>query len=177
MKALTAIGYGKAFRFLVWPLVYLVFRCLPYPPLRTAFLKIAGAKIGKNTVIHSIKFFNFYRGTFSNLQIGNDCFLGNEVMFDLAAPIHLGDQVTIAERSIILTHTNVGYTDHPLQSRIPSKTAAVVIKSGCFIGVNSVVLCGVSIGEQTAIGSLSLVDKDVPAQSVYGGVPARPIGK
>jgi acetyltransferase-like isoleucine patch superfamily enzyme len=177
MKALGAIGYGKAFRFSIWPLVYGVFRLIPYPHIRTLYLRMWGAEIGSNCIIHDIKFFNFYRGSFRNLKMGNDCFLGNDVLLDLAAPIQLSDQVTIAERSIVLTHSNVGYADHPLQKFLPSKTAGVEIGSGCFIGANCVILCGVKIGVNAAIGSSSLVDSDIPPRSLSGGVPARLIRK
>ncbi len=177
MKALKTIGFGKALRFLIWPLVYGLFRLIPYPQIRTVYLRLWGAHIGSNCIIHDVKFFNFYRGTFRNLTLGNECFIGNDVLLDLAAPITLGNQVTIAERSVVLTHSNVGYGDHPLQKYLPAKTAAVTIESGSFIGANTVVLCGVNIGAQVAIGSASLVDSHIPAKSLFGGVPARLIRK
>ena len=177
MKALSEIGYVKAFRFLIWPLVYGIFRLLPYPPLRAFYLRLLGSEIGANTIIHSVKFFNYYRGSFRNLKIGDNCFLGSDVLLDLAAPIIIRDNVTIAERTVILTHSNVGYADHPLQRYLPAKTTGITIESGSFIGVNAVLLCGVKIGPRACVGSLSLVDGDIPPDTINGGVPTRLIRK
>ena len=53
---------------------------------------------------------------------------------DLAAPVVLQNQVTLAARAILLTHFNVGYEDHPLKSRFSSETAGVTIFRASFIG-------------------------------------------
>lgn len=50
----------------------------------------------------------------------------------------------------------------------------VVIRDNAKIGANSVVLPGVTIGREAKIGACSLVKRDVPAGSIYCGVPARP---
>ena len=55
----------------------------------------------------------------AGLTVGEDCFLGDECLFDLAEAITLGRQVTLAERVLVLTHMNVGYADHPLQPHFP----------------------------------------------------------
>ena len=160
-------------RYFYRTLIYLGFQCLVFPQLRTVYLRLFGANIGKNSIIHSVKFFNYYRGGFGNLKIGNDCFLGNDVLLDLASQITLGDQVTIAERSMIITHLNVGYQDHPLQKQFPSTCAPVVIESGCFIGINTVILDGVTIGAKSFVAACSLVIKSIPANSCVGGIPAQ----
>lgn len=51
----------------------------------------------------------------------------------------------------------------------------VVIKKGALIGANSVILPGITIGEDAVIGALSLVKTDVPAGEVWGGIPLRRI--
>jgi len=51
----------------------------------------------------------------------------------------------------------------------------VVLKRGACVGSNSVVLPGVTIGENAVVGALSLVKENVPAGEVWGGVPARRI--
>lgn len=48
----------------------------------------------------------------------------------------------------------------------------VVIKRGACVGANSVVLPGVTIGEEAVVGALSLIKKDIPAGEVWVGVPA-----
>lgn len=53
--------------------------------------------------------------------------------------------------------------------------APVVIGNNVFIGMNSIILPGVTIGDNVIIGAGSVVAKDIPANSVCAGVPARVI--
>lgn len=57
------------------------------------------------------------------------------------------------------------------QGHYPSR--AVVLKSGCWIGANAVILPGVTVGQNAVVGANSVVTRDVPAYSVYAGNPAR----
>ena len=52
-------------------------------------------------------------------------------------------------------------------------TKPVLIKEGAFIGINSVIMPGVTIGKHAVIGANSVVTKDVPPFAVVGGVPAK----
>lgn len=173
MKALQSIGYRKAIKYLVFTAFYVVYRALPLPPMRAVFLRLLGAKIGKNCVIHNVRFFNYYRAGFKALTLGDECFLGDETLLDLASPITLEDQVTLSERVLILTHMNVGYPDHPLQGSFPSTANPVVIKSGSFVGANVTILNGVTIGPDSFIAAGALVNRDVPPFALVGGVPAQ----
>jgi acetyltransferase-like isoleucine patch superfamily enzyme len=175
VKALKEIGLKKAAKFFFWTLVYTGFRLILFPQARTIYLRLCGAKIGKNCIIHGVKFFNYYRGGFSGLKIGNDCFLGNDVVLDLAASIILEDQVTLAERSMIITHLNVGYLDHPLQKTFPSSSRPVTIERGSFVGANSVILDGVIIGAGSFISASAVINESVPPHSLAGGIPGKVI--
>ena len=107
-----------------------------------------GMKVGKN--------FNRLHGTI--LDPGH-CWL-----------LEIGDDVTLAPRVHILCHdasTKVflGYT----------KIGRVAIGNRVFIGAESVVLPGVTIGDDVVIGANSTVTHDIPANSVAVGSPARVI--
>lgn len=173
MKALREIGLGKAFKFLAFTALYLGYRALPLPQLRAIYLRMLGAKIGQNTILHTVKFMNYYRTGFGGLTIGRDCFVGEETILDLASPLTLEDQVTLAERVLVLTHLNVGYADHPLQSAFPATSRPVVIRKGCFVGAGAIILDGVELGEMSAVAAAALVKDSVPARTLVGGVPAR----
>ena len=87
--------------------------------------------------------------------------------------------MTFAERVLVLTHTNVGYADHPLQPHFPALAAPVVVESGAFVGANVTILPGVRIGSQSFVAAGSVVTADVPPRTLVAGVPARavrPIG-
>ena len=175
MKALREIGIKKAFKFGFVTMLMIFYRIMIFPQLRVFFLRILGAKIGKNVIIHNVNFFNYYRTGFKAVKIGNDCYIGDDSLIDLADEIIISDSVTIAERVTILTHTNVGYRDHPLQKYFPSNTKPVTLEYGSFIGASVTILPGVKIGKCVFVAAGSLVTKNVPAYSMVGGIPARVI--
>lgn len=175
MKALREIGPGRAFRFGLLALAMLPYRLLLFPQLRAPYLRLLGARVGRRSIVHDLRFFNAYRKGFSGLSIGSECFVGDECLFDLAEAIRLEDQATLAERVVVLTHMNVGYADHPLQPHFPAMTAPVSVGRGAFVGANVTVLAGVSIGERSFVAAGSVVTDDVAPRTLVGGVPARPI--
>ena len=173
MKALDEIGWRKALRFGFYTLALLPYRAALVPPLRALWLRLLGARIGARTILHGVRFFNLYRRGLPGLSVGRECFLGDECLLDLAEAIVLEDQVTLAERVLILTHTNVGYADHPLQAHFPAQAAPVTLRRGCFLGANVTVLPGVTVGERAFVAAGSVVTADVPASTLVAGVPAR----
>ena len=175
MKALQEIGWRRAARFGVFTLAMVPYRLALVPQLRGPWLRLLGARLGRRTIVHDVRFFNLYRRGLSGLDVGDECFLGDECLLDLAEGIRLGRQVTLAERVLILTHTNVGYSDHPLQSRFPAMAAPVTIETGAFLGANVTVLPGVTIGARSFVAAGSVVTGDVPPDTLVGGVPARPL--
>jgi acetyltransferase-like isoleucine patch superfamily enzyme len=175
VKALREIGLGKAFRFGFMSLALVPYRLALFPQLRSLYLRLLGARIGPRSVLHDVRFFNLYRRGLSGLAIGRECFLGDECLLDLAEGIELQDQVTLAERVLVLTHQNVGYADHPLQAAFPAMAAPVRFESGCFVGAGATVLAGVTVGHHAFVAAGSVVTRDVPPRTLVGGVPAREI--
>jgi maltose O-acetyltransferase len=173
VKALDEIGFGRAARFGFYTLAMVPYRLALFPPLRALWLRLLGATIGKRAILHDAHFFNLYRRGLPGLRIGDDCFVGDECLLDLAEEIRLEDHVTLAERVIILTHTNVGYRDHPLQSHFPPLAAAVTIRRGSFVGAAVTILPGVTIGPEAFVAAGSVVTEDVAPRTVVAGVPAR----
>ena len=173
MKALSEIGWRRAARYGFFTLAMIPYRLAFLPQLRAPWLRLLGARIGRRTVVHDVRFFNLYRRGLAGLEIGDECFLGDECLLDLAEGIRLERQVTLAERVLLLTHLNVGYHDHPLQVRFPAKAAPVVIERGAFLGANVTVLAGVRIGSESFVAAGSVVTDDVPPRTLVAGVPAR----
>lgn len=142
-----------------------------------AILKSCGCIIGKNTdILPHIIINNANSGNYSNLIIGDGCFIGKGVYFDLVELIELGDNSTISARTTILTHEDPG-PNNDLKNVFPRKTGKVIIGENSWIGISSTILCGVSIGDHTLIGASSLVLDDIPSYSVAVGVPAKVIKK
>jgi acetyltransferase-like isoleucine patch superfamily enzyme len=172
-SALREIGLRKAIKFGFISILMVFYKMIIFPQLRVLFLRILGAKIGKNVIIHDVNFFNYYRTGFKGLKVGDNCFIGNDSLIDLADRIEIYDHVTIAERVTILTHTNVGYKDHPLQKYFPSFTKPVIFNYGSFIGVCVTILPGAEIGKCAFVAAGSLVTEDIPEYSLAVGIPAK----
>jgi len=62
-------------------------------------------------------------------------------------------------------------------STIDDKKGTVTLKKNCKIGSHSVILPGVTVGENAIVGAMSLVNKDIPPNCVAFGVPAKIIRK
>lgn len=92
--------------------------------------------------------------------------------------IQIGDRVTLTKGVVLLTHDGSSrlFRDRiPGSSRYGNRFGTVVIHDECFIGVNSIILPDVSIGPNSIVGAGSVVNKDVPPNTVVAGVPAKPI--
>jgi acetyltransferase-like isoleucine patch superfamily enzyme len=175
LKAIDEIGWRKVARFGFFTLALVPYRLALFPPLRASWLRLLGARIGRRSVLHDVRFFNAYRVGFAGLTIGDACFVGDECLIDLADKVVLEDQVTLAERVVVLTHMNVGYQDHPLQSRFPPMAAPVRIERGSFVGANVTILSGVTIGAGSFVAAGSVVTEAVPPRTLVAGVPARSV--
>ncbi len=92
------------------------------------------------------------------------------------------ERVTIGHRVTVGANTTIVDTDfHPLdplirqQNPTDGATKPVVIEGDVFIGMNTLVLKGVTIGRGSVIGAGSVVTRDVPAGVIAAGNPARVI--
>ena len=112
-------------------------------------------------------------------KVGKNVFIGYEVLLDTSYTelIEIEDNVHITNRCLLLCHqrdmTKYSYgNDITKLSYIKGK---ITLKRGCFIGMNTMILPGVTIGEGAVIGACSLVTKDIPAWTIAAGVPAKVI--
>lgn len=182
MKAIEEIGIKKTWRFFIYSVLQIfyhqiIIHTLFLPPFRKIFLQILGAKIGAGTIIMEVKFFNWHHKGPGGLKIAKDCFIGDDTLIDLYDGVILEDQVTIAQRVTVLTHLNVGYSNHPLQKYFPKTSKPVIFRSGCVIGASCTILPGVVVGSQSFVAAGAVVTKDVPASTLVAGVPAKVVRK
>lgn len=111
--------------------------------------------------------------------IGENCNVMSRTVPLYAKLIKLGNNVRLASRVTFVTHdvTHVMLNANPILKgeKFKEKIGCIEIKDNVFVGAGSTILYGVQIGSNVIIGAGSLVNKDVPSNSVVGGVPARVI--
>lgn len=111
----------------------------------------------------------------SNLRLGSRVSIHPFSYIDAAGGITIGDDVSIAHGVSILstehifTDSDIPIRDQGLQS-LPTR-----IESNVWIGAGVRILAGVTIGEGSIVAAGAVVTKDVPGNSIVGGVPARVI--
>lgn len=112
-----------------------------------------------------------------NIKNIYNVYIAANVLIDTIHPelVTIEDDVYITRGVKILTHFN----PTPPQKKIirrDSILGEVHIKSGAFLGVSSIILPNVTIGENAIIGAGSVVTKDVPPNGIVCGNPAKLIG-
>lgn len=110
------------------------------------------------------------------LRIGDRTFVGHDCSFNLRQGITIGQECLLAGG--IFIQDNDGHPVDAVARRAgepapESAVAPVVIADGVWIGRRSLILKGVTIGENAIVGAGSVVTKDVPANAVVAGNPAR----
>ena len=140
-------------------------------------LRHFGAKIGKGVRIQApfmIHNADQVELIYSNLVIGDDCYIGRDCIFDLMNKINIGERVTISHRVVMNTHTNAGKS--PIANKTLINTSGEIkINDGAYLGSNVTVLESVDIGSNTIIGAKSLVNKDISDGFTAFGVPCKMI--
>ncbi|PIN86296.1 acetyltransferase [Candidatus Woesearchaeota archaeon CG10_big_fil_rev_8_21_14_0_10_44_13] len=100
------------------------------------------------------------------LVLGKKTDIGAFTYINAAYGVEIGNDVQIGSHCSIYSI-----------STIDDKKGKVVLKKNCRIGSHSVIMPGVTIGENSVIGAFSFVNKDVPPGCVAFGIPAKVKGK
>jgi acetyltransferase-like isoleucine patch superfamily enzyme len=143
----------------------------------------AALRIGEGVVFTSSLRFNMV-GLFKRCSVyvadGAELTIGTGAGFS-AVSIHCVNRITIGAH--VTCGGNVAIWDndfHPLDAEARRRhdgdsiaAAPIVIGDDAFIGANSIILKGVTIGSRAIIGAASVVTRNVPADEVWGGNPAR----
>lgn len=114
-------------------------------------------------------------------KIGKNVFIGYEVWMDFnnSHLIELEDNVHVANRCLLLCHQRnlSNYYVGGDYSKLPYNRKKILLKKGCLIGMETMILPGVTVGEGSIVGAGSIVTKDIPDWTIATGRPAKVIKK
>jgi acetyltransferase-like isoleucine patch superfamily enzyme len=132
--------------------------------------------IGKNSVINAWE--KYENETYNPLIIiGNNTLIGDECHISAINKIIIGENVLIGKRVSIIdnSHGNsstIELLTTPSKRKLSTK-GPIIIAENVWIGDKVSILSGVTIGSNSIIGANAVVTKDVPSNSVFGGIPAK----
>lgn len=166
--------------------------------INTSFWKLLGIKMGQDTYIgkstkvtwpHQVELGNncrlehdiyfHYDGIYSkgpSICIGNDVFIGNNAEFNITDRITVGSHCLIGAGCRFVDH-NHGLEKSMLIRNQQAPKNEIVLEEDVWLGCNVVILMGVKIGKGAVIAAGSIVNKNIPSYEIWGGVPAKKIGK
>lgn len=108
------------------------------------------------------------------LKIGDGTFIGDYVFISCTLSIEIGKHVVFSDR-VFLSDSNHCYENPELPILLQANTLGrpIVIEDHAWIGINAVILEGVTVGRHSIVSASSVVTSDVPPFSVVAGNPAR----
>ncbi len=170
LSAYTSGNYrpGRGFAWqLLWYYVGLVFfesGWFPFRGFKPPLLRLFGAKIGQGVVIKPnvrIKYPWL-------LEIGDHCWIGQDVWIDNLAWVRIGDHVCVSQGVYFCT----GSHDH-LTPTFDLAEGPITVGNGAWLAAKSTLLAGVEVGANALVAAGSVVTKPVGAAKVVGGIPAQ----
>ena len=137
--------------------------------IRNLLSQITGSAIDESVAVFTPLYINYGKNT----KIGKNVFINFDCVFLDLGGITIEDNVLIAPKVSLLSE------GHPVspqnrQSLVPGR---IHIKKNAWIGAGATILPGVTIGENAIVAAGAIVSKDIPANTIAGGIPAKIIKK
>jgi putative colanic acid biosynthesis acetyltransferase WcaF len=155
----------------IWFLINAIVLQNPMNPssrVKASVLRLFGAKIGQGVTLKPGINFKYPW----HIEIGDHCWIGENVWLDSLAPITIGSHVCISQDVYCCTG-NHDWTD-PAMGLI---LKPIVIENGGWVGARSVVLPGVTVASHSIVAAGSVLSKNTEAYMIYAGNPAVPVKK
>lgn len=133
--------------------------------IRELFSQLSGKPVNPTLRIFPPLYTDFGK----NIQVGNNVFINGGCHFQDQGGITLGDDCLIGHNVVFAT---LNHFIEPSE-RASLQPAPIVLGKNVWVGSSSTILQGVTIGDNAIIAAGSVVTKDVPANVIVGGVPAR----
>ena len=133
--------------------------------IRQLLSEITASEIDESVTVFTPLHINYGKHT----KIGKNVFINFDCVFLDLGGITIEDNVLIAPKVSLVTE------GHPtsIEDRHSLIPKPIRIKKNAWIGANATILGGVTIGENSIVAAGAVVSKDVPDNSIVGGVPAK----
>lgn len=133
--------------------------------IRALLSRITGSEIDESTAVFTPLYINYGKHT----KIGKNVFINFDCTFLDLGGITIEDNVLIAPKVSLLSE------GHPVSpaDRHSLVVGHIHIKKNAWIGANATILPGVTIGENAIVAAGAVVSKDIPDNSIAGGIPAK----
>tara|TARA_Y100000385_G_scaffold291035_1_gene366831 strand:+ start:2836 stop:3396 length:561 start_codon:yes stop_codon:yes gene_type:complete len=150
----------------LWAIIIPFFRLSPRPFFlwRTLLLRLLGAEIGKD--VHIYPTVNIFFPWM--LTVKDSCAIGDDVLIYNLGPVVLGERVTVSHRA----HLCAGTHDLRAPNR-PLIRSPITVEDNAWICADAFIGPGVTVGSCAIVGARAAVFRDVEANAVVGGNPAR----
>ncbi len=133
--------------------------------IRERLSEITGQQIDASTII----FIPFHTNFGRHIRIGKNVFINHACTFLDLGGITIEDDVLIGPKVSLITEN---HPVNPIERKI-LELKPIVIKRNAWIAANATILAGVTVGENSVVAAGAVVTKDVPDNTVYGGIPAK----
>ncbi len=133
--------------------------------LRELFSELTGKKVDDKFGL----FPPFYADYGLNVTVGKNVFINSGCCFQDQGGIEIGDNVLIGQQVVLATLNH----DQLPEKRASMTPAPIRIGNNVWIGAHATILAGVTIGDGAIVAAGAVVTKDVSANTVVGGVPAK----
>lgn len=133
--------------------------------VRERLSNIIASEIDKSTIV----FIPFYTNFGRHIKLGKRVFINHACSFLDLGGITIEDDVMIGPKVNLITE------NHPLDpaNRKSLDLKSILIKRNAWIGAAATILPGITVGENSVVAAGAIVNKDVPDNTVVGGVPAK----
>ncbi|WEK71166.1 MAG: sugar O-acetyltransferase [Candidatus Chryseobacterium colombiense] len=135
--------------------------------IRTILSLITNSEIDESVAVFTPLYINYGKNT----KIGKNVFINFDCTFLDLGGIIIEDDVLIAPKVSLLSE------GHPIapEKRHSLVSGSIHIKRNAWIGANATILPGVTIGENSIVAAGAVASKDVPNNTIVGGIPAKVI--
>jgi acetyltransferase-like isoleucine patch superfamily enzyme len=142
-----------------------------------ALSDVQSKTVGENTTIWQFCVVLPQAQIGDNCNICAQCFIENDVKIGnnvtIKSGVYLWDGIEIEDNVFIGPNVTFTNDKYPRSKQYPESFLKTKVRKGASIGADSVILGGVTIGENAMIGAGSLVTKDIPSRQLWMGNPAK----